>query len=190
METAPGWSELSPSCPEAPPALLAAPFHTGDELLAVVRFLKFSGGRAAVPSLGWWMSATLADLTASLPDRDSFRPLLVPVPLHPARKRSRGYNQALLLAREIARRLGLEVDSSILARLKNTKAQSSLDRAERPANVKGAFGLDLPAPAAGRDIVLIDDLVTTGETARACVAALRDAFPRSVTVLAAGRVRY
>jgi ComF family protein len=168
---------------------VVSPFHTNDELLALVRFLKFSGGRSAAPALGWWMAAALGDYRESRPEGSAFDPLLVPVPLHPKRERSRGYNQSALLAREVAGRLGLEVDVRVLARVRDTKAQSTLDREARSENVRGAFDLVGGASAAGRDIVLVDDLLTTGETARACAGALDAASPRSIAVLAAGRAR-
>jgi ComF family protein len=192
------WSRLDPapaagslSCPFAGAGgvPIVSPFHTNDELLALVRFLKFSGGRTAVPALGWWMAAALGDHLGAPPGRDSLDPVLVPVPLHPLRLKARGYNQATLLAREIAGRLGLEVDSGILARIRNTKAQSTIDRERRSGNVSGAFGLDRGELAAGRDLILVDDLVTTGETAKACVAALEGTAARSIAVLAAGRAR-
>lgn len=168
---------------------LVSPFHTNDELLALVRFLKFSGGRGAAFALGWWMAAALGDFLGRARDRDSFDPVLVPVPLHPERQKQRGYNQAALLAREVAGRLGLDCDSGILMRIRNTKAQSTLDREMRLENVNGAFDLGRGESAAGRNVILVDDLVTTGETARACAAVLEGASPRSIAVLAAGRVR-
>jgi len=192
------WSKLEPARGEGFLARLSAgakdvplvsPFHTNDELLELVRFLKFSGGKSAVPALGWWMAAALGDYLGKAAERDSLDPVLVPVPLHPKREKSRGYNQAALLAREVAGRHGLDVDSRILMRIKNTKAQSTLDREKRSENVNGAFGLDGGEFAEDRNVILIDDLVTTGETARACIAALESASPRSIAVLAAGRAR-
>ncbi len=169
--------------------LVVSPFHTNDELLALVRFLKFSGGKIAAPPLGWWMAAAFGEYRERFPGGAVRDPLLVPVPLHPKREISRGYNQSALLAREVAGRLGLEVDAGALVRIRNTKAQSTLDRDARAENVSGAFGLGGAASVAGRDVVLVDDLLTTGETARACAAALEAASPRSLTVLAAGRAR-
>ena len=166
-----------------------APFFTNDELLALVRFLKFSGGRTAVPVLGWWMTRALEDYAASLLCNDPFEPLLVPVPLHPSRERTRGYNQSCLLAGEVAERLGLEVESRAVRRVRNTKSQSTLESAERAANVEGAFRISRPDLLIRRNIIVVDDLVTTGETALACVAAIEQASPASVAVLAAGRVR-
>jgi ComF family protein len=192
------WSRLDPASGEGflvRPSVgekgvpLISPFHTNDELLAIVRFLKFSGGRTAVPALGWWMAAALGDYLAGPVGRDSSDPVLVPVPLHPLRKKSRGYNQAALLAHEVAGRLGLDVDSRILMRIRNTKAQSTIDREKRSENVDGAFGLDRGEFATGRNVIVVDDLVTTGETVKACVGAMESAAPRSIAVLSSGRAR-
>jgi len=192
------WLKLEPAgapgflaCPGEAGALvpIIAPFFTNDELLALVRFLKFAGGRTAVPALGWWMARSLEDCIASLRDRDSFDPLLVPVPLHPSREHSRGYNQAALLAHEVAGRLGLDVDSRILQRIRNTRSQSTLESDARAANVEGAFGLVRPDLVNSKNLIIIDDLITTGETVLACVAALEEGSPSSVAVLSAGRVR-
>ena len=166
-----------------------APFFTNDELLALVRFLKFSGGRTAVPALGWWMARALEDYARSLPGGDAFEPLLVPVPLHSSRERVRGYNQSSLLADEVAGRLGLQVESRAVKRIKNTKSQSTLESTERAANVEDAFRVTRPDLLIDKNIIAIDDLVTTGETALACIAAIERASPASVAVLAAGRVR-
>jgi ComF family protein len=192
------WSRIAPArgvgrlpraAAGAPEVPLVAPFHTNDELLALVRFLKFSGGRVAAPALGWWMAEALGGRLSGSAGGEPPHPVLVPVPLHPRRQKRRGYNQAALLAREVGARLGLEVDVEVLARVRNTKAQSTLDRETRAENVRGAFGLRSGASASGRDIVLVDDLVTTGETVGACVEALERAAPRSIMVLSAGRAR-
>jgi competence protein ComFC len=192
------WSKLVPAPGEvflaraaggAGTVPLISPFHTNDELLSLVRFLKFAGGRAAAPALGWWMAAALGDYLGASANRGTSDCLLIPVPLHPKREKSRGYNQAELLAREVSGRLGLEIDARILGRIRNTKAQSTLDQEERSENVNGAFGLDHGESATGRNVVLVDDLVTTGETARACVSVLESALPRSIVMLAAGRAR-
>jgi ComF family protein len=192
------WSRLEPARGEgflarasagAKDVPLVSPFHTNDELLALVRFLKFSGGRSAVPALGWWMAAALRDYLAGLPARNASAPLLVPVPLHAKREKSRGYNQAALLAHEVAGRLGLDIDSRILKRIRNTKAQSKLESDARAANVEGAFGLVRPDLVNSNNIIIVDDLVTTGETVLACAAVLQGGFPSSVAVLSAGRVR-
>lgn len=192
------WLRLEPARPRGLLALpgahrrnvpLICPFFTNDELLALVRFLKFSGGRTAAPALGWWMARALEDYGATLGAIDAGGTKLVPVPLHPSREKSRGYNQAFLLAWEVGERLGLEVDSRVLARIRNTQSQSTLDRERRALNVREAFGVVRPDLVRGKDVIVVDDLVTTGETAAACVTALEAAEPSSIAVLATGRVR-
>jgi predicted amidophosphoribosyltransferase len=174
-----------------PPIPVIAPFWTNDGLLALVRFLKFEGGRSAAPPLAWWMSEALRAQGASrvgiAVPRDT---ILVPVPLHPSRQRERGYNQAALLAAGVAALLGLETALGALERGRKTKCQSTIDSpSERSANVRGAFRPVRPEALGGRRIILVDDLVTTGETVRACADAALACGPASLAVLSAGRVR-
>lgn len=165
---------------------LNAPFLINEILLDVVRYLKFGGGRTAAEPLSWWMARALkASLSGSCTAARA-GPLLLPVPLHPARRRERGYNQAGLLAGAVASRLGLRTEPRALARTRNTKRQSDLGPAERGDNVLGAFRLASPRLVEGADIVLVDDLVTTGATVRACLEALAGGRPARVSVLAAG----
>ncbi len=183
---APG--RLVPSGADEAPLDIVSPFYENDALLALVRFLKFSGGKAAVPALAWWMARALTSYLASRPVPGA-APVLVPVPLHPRRERSRGYNQSALLAYGVAGHLGLEVDGGLLARVRHTKSQSTLVAEERCGNVRGAFAVRRGGSPDPRRIVLVDDLVTTGETASACVQALAEARPASIAVLSAGRGR-
>ena len=110
--------------------------------------------------------------------------IVVPVPLHRARERTRGYNQAFLLARELVDRLRtgeLRVVRHALQRIRATGIQSKLTACERENNVVGAFS---PGPdavsVAGRSVLLVDDVVTTGATLRACAATLRRAGARQI----------
>jgi len=95
---------------------------------------------------------------------------VVAVPMHRSKLRRRGYNQAELLARAVARRIGVRAERSLLAKREETAAQSKLARAARAANVRRAFAAS--PRAEGLAILLVDDVSTTGETIRACASAL------------------
>lgn len=116
--------------------------------------------------------------------------LLMPVPVHAARRRQRGFDQAELLARGVGRILGLPVVNG-LQRAARTAAQHSLDRRARAANVGHAFVVAQSGRAAvsGRWVVLIDDVVTTGATMTGCSAALYAAGATAVSGLALARER-
>jgi ComF family protein len=107
---------------------------------------------------------------------------VIPVPLHPARERSRGFNQA----RELARHLGLPVLDA-LVRTRRTPPQADLPKATREANVRGAFALKPGADVDGLVLVLVDDVSTTGSTLNACAAPLVDAGANEVRALTAAR---
>lgn len=107
---------------------------------------------------------------------------LIPVPVHPSRRRKRGFNQAELLAREIGRRLDIPVCRDLLVRTRKTLPQKELNPAERLKNLEQAFQV---RKAAGniRSVILVDDIYTTGSTAEACTRALRQAGVEHVYVL-------
>ena len=95
---------------------------------------------------------------------------VIPVPMHRAKVRRRGYNQAELLARALARRIGVRCEPALLTKTRDLDAQSKLARDARAKNVRGAFLA--PDRAASRRILLVDDVCTTGETIRACAGEL------------------
>lgn len=111
---------------------------------------------------------------------------VVPVPLSTERLRERGFNQSALLAHRLA---GPKADPFTLLRLHATEAQSSLPRAQRLRNLRGAFAIE-PARAAalqGQNVMLVDDVMTTGATAHAATLALREAGVAKVTVVVLAR---
>lgn len=150
----PPWARLQVALDYAPP---------WDRLIAAFK-------REAALDLGPTLVQAFADALQGRPAPGP-EPVLLPMPLAAARLRARGYNQAAVLARGLARRLGLGLRDDMLQRVLDTPSQRGLDRAQRAANVRGAF-LAAPGCAAtlqGRTPVLVDDVLTTGATlAEAC----------------------
>jgi ComF family protein len=112
---------------------------------------------------------------------------IVPVPLHFTRKMRRGFNQAVLIGRELSRLIDIPLLEGALARTKRTKQQTLLDTDSRRANVEGAFAVTDPPAVAGQRLVLIDDVLTTGATANACAEVLKEAGAEAVLVLTFAR---
>jgi ComF family protein len=113
--------------------------------------------------------------------------LLLPVPLHIKRLRERGFNQAHLINKKWASVEGIPFDGFTLSRSRWTEPQTSLSRAERRKNVKGAFSLRRPDRVKGKRILLVDDVFTTGATANECARVLLKAGGRWVDVLTLAR---
>lgn len=88
---------------------------------------------------------------------------IIPVPLHPARKRTRGYNQADILAEELGKILDIPVNRKVLYRIRNTKPQKNLDNMQRISNLKGAFAVS-KQQGVKKAVLLVDDIYTTGST--------------------------
>jgi ComF family protein len=151
-------------------------------LRTAVAELKYRGRRR--------MAGRLAALLLQRPEvRDLLEgAALVPVPLHPHRRAERGYNQAELLAREIATRSRAALAPGLITRRRDTPRQTGMAAAQRRRNVHGAFAVPKPERVAGRVLVLVDDVYTTGATLRACAEALRQAGAAEVRVLTLARV--
>ncbi len=113
--------------------------------------------------------------------------VLVPVPLHPDRERQRGYNQAALLAEELGPLIERPVVTEALVRVRPTRSQTQLNSVERRRNVAGAFACARSDDICGRDIMLVDDVATTGATLDACAAALLAGDAHSVRAFTLAR---
>ena len=154
-------------------------------LRAALHSLKYAGERRLAEPLGVALAARWRHAGAG-------GDLIVPVPIHAGRLRERGYDQAVLLARVAARELGLP-SADLLVRQRPTARQFDLDRAARAGNLRGAFRLADGAPAgrplAGRWVLLVDDVVTTGATLVACATTLLEAGALGVSALTVARER-
>jgi ComF family protein len=140
--------------------------------------LKYRGATRLARRMAAVMAARIPDPTVSL---------VAPVPLHVSRLRTRGYNQSALLARHLARILHLIHAPTVLDRTRDTGTQTMQSSAGRRSNVAGAFRAARPDLVRGRRILLIDDVWTSGATARAAASALHDAGALSVDVLTFAR---
>jgi competence protein ComFC len=132
--------------------------------------------------VGRWLIAAFDDPRLGQRSFDA----IVPVPLHPARQRERGFNQATLLAEQIGRHLGVSVRPA-LQRVRFTTTQTAFDRAERIQNLRHAFRLRRNADVRGLDVLLIDDVLTTGSTLSECARVLKENGARSVFAATAAR---
>jgi competence protein ComFC len=171
-------------CRQLSPRLhsVRAAFTYAGAARAAVLALKFRSGRNLAPLMGELMREALArqPLAADL---------VVPVPLAPGRLRARGYNQALLLAREVAGGMpDAELEPRALRR-SDRKPQQTLSAAERLSNLRGAIGCDSRAleKVRGKRVLVVDDVVTTGATLSACAEALAGAGAARVWGLAFAR---
>ena len=169
-------------CRAAPPPFtrLTAPFVYGGELAVALRRLKFDGRREIARALAPLLAPSMARAAR---DAD----VVMPVPLHRRRLARRGFNQAALLAKHA--RLDRPIDVLGLVRIRATVPQSGLDRLARRRNVDGAFAVPPGrlAHVAGRAILLVDDVATTGATLTAAARALRAAGAAEVTAYCAAR---
>ena len=100
--------------------------------------------------------------------------LLIPVPLHPRKKRQRGYNQSEWIARGIQSVTGIAIDTSSLSRIKRTESQTRKQRSERHKNVEGIFHPSNADALKNKHVLLLDDVITTGSTIGACAEAIKD----------------
>ncbi len=132
------------------------------------------------------LAGPLGEMMLSAFPRNERFDAIVPMPLHWWRKWQRGFNQADLLARVVARRTGIPVVPAARRR-RATGTQAGLSRAQRRSNVAGAFSVKGGAPVQGRRLLLVDDVLTTGATASACASALKRAGAAYVAVLALAR---
>ncbi|MCX4294516.1 MAG: phosphoribosyltransferase family protein [Prevotella sp.] len=154
-------------------------FRPKAESAAIVYEMKYRGDVGACRYMGRMMAAELA--------ADGFFDgidIIVPIPLTRKRRRARGYNQSEELARGVAEVAGLPVDAAVVERKGFSVSQTKLSRGQRMDNVEGTFRLKAPGRIAGRHVLLVDDVITSGATMMSCVRAVSEADGVTVSVLA------
>ena len=148
----------------------------------VVRTLKFRRRRELTKPLAQLLAETLRrqDFTQHID-------LIVPVPIHWRRRFGRGFNQSELIAEHLGRFLRLPVTKRNLRRIRHTKPQTKLSRSERLKNPRGAFRVRRPGDVKGKNVLLVDDVMTTGGTMTECARELRKADAKAVYAAVAAR---
>lgn len=178
----PASNHLCGNCLQQPPAFSivhAAGIYQGTIKDAIHR-LKYRGQLTLARPLGDLVLTSLTERDkAFIPDK------IIPVPLHIKRLRKRGYNQALEIARPIAKGLNVPLDVKMLQRVRHTPHQQGLSAKDRRKNLRNAF--TLTSKPVAEKILLIDDVMTTGETLRECSRTLKNSGAQEIRVAVAGR---
>jgi ComF family protein len=163
-----------------------------DELREMVHLLKYEGMRGVARPLGGMLARTIE----SLKEEAASELMVVAVPLFPAKERQRGFNQAVLLADAALKELkkstpewNLRASHGVIRRVKDTQSQFELTPSGRRKNLRGAFVVSETADLIGREVLLVDDIYTTGATARACASVLRRAGVSKVWVATVSRAQ-
>jgi ComF family protein len=155
-------------------------------LRGLIHLLKYENVTPAAVPLGGKLADVVSELLAG---RSDTVPLLMPVPLHKGRRRARGFNQAELIARAAAKHLHgkVEIAPEALVRHRETISQVGLSREERIENMRDAFRVVDRKRVAGRAVILIDDVMTTGTTLSECARVLKQAGAQRVWAATVGR---
>lgn len=154
-------------------------YNRGSRIRTLIHNLKYKGIKEIGAELGRIYGASLQS-SHFIDGMD----MIIPVPLHPARQRKRGFNQSELIAHGIAGITGLPVETGALTRAEKSQTQTKRSRYERWTNVEGIFVVNDPDKIKGRHILLVDDVITTGSTVESCTNELLKTEGVKVSVVA------
>jgi len=185
---------LCAPCRLAPPEFERAVAYAAyeDELREMVHLLKYERVRGVARPLGKMLALSMETLEGAA----GSDLMVVAVPLFPTKERQRGYNQSVLVAEAALRELKksrpgwrLRASHGVLRRVRDTQSQFSLTPQGRRRNLRGAFAVEKAAMVAGHEVLLVDDIYTTGSTARECARVLRRAGASKVWVATVARAQ-
>jgi ComF family protein len=180
-------NQICPACQESRPQFIKAAAYGAYDggLRELIHLLKYEQVGPAAGVLGQMLAEAIQKLS---PIADSI--LVIPVPLHRSKRRQRGFNQAELIARAALKIDGLqaaELATDVLERTRPTVSQIGLTRPQRVENIRGAFRIRHPSRVSGRNVVLVDDVLTTGTTASECARILLKAGAEKVWIATVAR---
>ncbi len=155
--------------------------YSGSMKTLITKF-KFHKKKQAAPFIASYMSETILPNIAAGEKENT---ILIPVPLHQKRERTRGFNQSLLLAKNISGRLKISYDNNIVGRIKNTAYMHCLSKTERFKNIKNAFIIKNIKSIENKNIIIVDDITTTGATLLQIASLLKKNGARTVYALTA-----
>lgn len=150
------------------------------DVSTIIHAIKYQGRYKLAMALGRELgrAAQFAECIPSLKES----PIIIPIPIHAARKRERGYNQAEAIGKGLAFITGLPMSSTTVRRFRWTGTQTALNSRERLQNIRSAFTIDDPHIIRNSTVILVDDVLTTGATTNACAECVLDAGARRVLV--------
>jgi ComF family protein len=175
-------SHLCPACLQDKPFfdLARAPLIYQGKMAEAIQRFKYHGDITLAADLGlFWNRVDFTDIPFDT---------IIPVPLHPKRLRKRGFNQAVILGKALAKKTGRKISVRALGRIRNTAPQVQLDQEERQLNMRGAFVVKKRSVVQDKRLLLVDDVFTTGATVNECAKVLKNAGARAVFVLTLARV--
>ena len=149
------------------------------ELKDIILLFKYRGDEILGKPLGRFLFESLKGEESLWWGVDA----IVPVPLHPKRKRERGFNQAKILAKELSRLKGVPLEDLVLRKMKYVPPQTSLEREERAKNVRGVYAVLKSGKIRGKTLLLVDDVYTTGSTLKECSQELLKAGAKEVRAI-------